>query len=253
MNADRRVLDGVGVVLAGGRSRRMGVDKALLRLDGVTLLDRSLRALAPHFDELAVSVGADGPSSALSAEIDRFRDTTPTATVRVIADRAEPSSPLAALWSVLEVCERPSVFVVGVDMPEVFAPLIHALWRSSDGALGCMPICARQLYPTFAVYSRALRRRVRERLSAGRLQMTELAEISGMRVLDVMECEQLEKVVPGDSSERLRFFERVLTNINRPADFEAWIEARRKFPQANADKRTGRRSGDPEEVEAGDE
>lgn len=44
-----------GVVLAGGQSRRFGRDKAEAELDGLSLLDWSLRALAPHVGLLLVS------------------------------------------------------------------------------------------------------------------------------------------------------------------------------------------------------
>jgi molybdopterin-guanine dinucleotide biosynthesis protein A len=48
----------LGAVLAGGRSTRFGSDKALAMLDGVTLLDRALDALAPYCAALVV-VGRD--------------------------------------------------------------------------------------------------------------------------------------------------------------------------------------------------
>lgn len=44
----------LGVVLAGGLSTRFGSDKALAMLDGLTLLDRAVAALAPHCDAVAV-------------------------------------------------------------------------------------------------------------------------------------------------------------------------------------------------------
>jgi molybdopterin-guanine dinucleotide biosynthesis protein A len=53
-----------GVVLAGGRSRRFGADKALAQLDGARLIDHSLRALRGHADALAVS-----GSAALAASV----------------------------------------------------------------------------------------------------------------------------------------------------------------------------------------
>lgn len=44
-----------GVVLAGGQSRRFGRDKAEAQLGGISLLDWSLSALAPHADLLLIS------------------------------------------------------------------------------------------------------------------------------------------------------------------------------------------------------
>ncbi len=45
----------LGVVIAGGRARRFGSDKALALLDGVRLIDRVIAALATQSDALAVS------------------------------------------------------------------------------------------------------------------------------------------------------------------------------------------------------
>ena len=50
----------LGAVLAGGRSRRFGSDKAMALLDGQTLIDRVIAALAPQVDALLVC-GRDMP------------------------------------------------------------------------------------------------------------------------------------------------------------------------------------------------
>ncbi|WP_428628641.1 molybdenum cofactor guanylyltransferase [Sphingopyxis sp.] len=44
----------LGAVLAGGRARRFGSDKAAAMLDGQTLLDHALAALRPHCDAVIV-------------------------------------------------------------------------------------------------------------------------------------------------------------------------------------------------------
>lgn len=49
----------LGAVLAGGRSRRFGSDKAVATLGGRTLLDHALAALQPHCDAVAI-VGREG-------------------------------------------------------------------------------------------------------------------------------------------------------------------------------------------------
>lgn len=48
----------LGLILAGGQSRRMGTDKALLALSGETLLARAIRRLGPQVQGLAISANA---------------------------------------------------------------------------------------------------------------------------------------------------------------------------------------------------
>ncbi|MCE8441724.1 NTP transferase domain-containing protein, partial [Rhodovulum sulfidophilum] len=55
-----------GTILAGGQGRRLGgVDKALLRLGGETLLERAVGRLGPQVERLALS--ANGPEAAYRA------------------------------------------------------------------------------------------------------------------------------------------------------------------------------------------
>jgi len=115
----------LGAVLAGGRSRRFGSDKALAMLGGRTLLDHALAALAPHCDAVVV-VGrgeiADWPRAdmgplggmagalihAAGAGFDRVL-TAPVDCVRLPGDlraRLEPApaflstQPVIGLWPV---------------------------------------------------------------------------------------------------------------------------------------------------------
>lgn len=116
----------LGAVLAGGRSRRFGSDKAVAMLDGQTLLDHARAALAPHCEAVVV-VGrpggiADwprpdmGPLGAIAgalrhAAANGFDQvlTAPVDCVRLppdLRDRLEPaasfaeSQPVVGLWSV---------------------------------------------------------------------------------------------------------------------------------------------------------
>ena len=53
------------VILAGGRSRRMGSEKALLPLGGGTVIERLALRLAGSFDRIIISVGSEPPSLSL--------------------------------------------------------------------------------------------------------------------------------------------------------------------------------------------
>ena len=106
-----------GIILAGGRSSRMGTDKASLVLEGITMLQRSVDRLAPAVDEL-VLVGAPG------------RPLPPVATdlpVHLVEDPVEGEGPLVGIATGLEACTAPAAVVVAVDMPFVEAALLTLL------------------------------------------------------------------------------------------------------------------------------
>ena len=88
-----------GVVLVGGRSTRMGRDKATLELAGTTMQDRSVAVLRQCF-----------------------------AQVIVIAHDVVPGlGPLGGLLTALRQVETPAVFLVACDMPFLEAELIRQM------------------------------------------------------------------------------------------------------------------------------
>ncbi len=94
-----------GVVLAGGASRRMGSDKALLTLGGRPLVLRATNALR---DAGAASVVVVGGGAAVAALVDDH-----------VADAAPGAGPLVALVQSLERVAAPVVVAVACDLPAI--------------------------------------------------------------------------------------------------------------------------------------
>ncbi len=110
----------VGVVLAGGQSRRMGRDKALLRLDdGRTLLERTVRVLRTvGLDDVVLSVSS--PERALA-----LREAAPAvAALPVVVDDAPGRGPLGGLAAALRARPGHAVLLVACDLPHLAS---HAL------------------------------------------------------------------------------------------------------------------------------
>jgi len=109
----------VGVVLAGGRSSRMGRDKALLPFGGKTLLEWQAATLANVAREVWVSGSPE--------EYARFE-------FPVISDSPAGAGPLAGIGAALTLGD---VVVLAVDMPFVPAGLLGHLVATAgdDGAL----------------------------------------------------------------------------------------------------------------------
>ena len=109
-----------GLVLAGGRSRRMGTDKALLVQDGQTHLERAIELLTSVTDRQFVSTRRDQANDAARS---RFAQ---------VVDRYDEIGPVAGILSALE--EYPDVdwLVVACDLPNLDAlTLEHLVNRQS--------------------------------------------------------------------------------------------------------------------------
>jgi molybdopterin-guanine dinucleotide biosynthesis protein A len=142
------------VLLAGGQSRRMGRDKAMLPLAGGRLLwqrqlDDVLRPLGPA--ELLVS----GPS----------REGFP-ADVRCIADAEPGLGPLSGIAAALEAATAPWLAVLAVDLPGMTAGYLKTLLNERTAGAGMVPVHPEGwLEPLAAIYPRACLPLARARLS----------------------------------------------------------------------------------------
>jgi len=102
----------IGVVLAGGKSSRMGEDKALLKLhNGNTLLQQSIHILQnAGIEDVVISGDRDGG----------------------IADQISGLGPLSAIETVIHKTHAARLIIIPVDMPLVTKALIKELLRHGE-------------------------------------------------------------------------------------------------------------------------
>jgi len=150
-------------VLAGGRSSRMGRDKAFLPtpLDGTLLIDRQtalLRSLGS--DDLLISgrVGVD------------YR--APDA--RVVVDRAPDCGPLAGIAALLAAARHPWLLVIAVDLPYLSSAYLEKLLDASAGLSGVVPWGNDGYEPLVALYPTRLLAVIERALTDGRLSLQPL-------------------------------------------------------------------------------
>ena len=106
-----------GLVLSGGRSRRMGRDKALLEYAGETQLERAVRLLEEHLERVFVSVRADQVEDPERARFEQ------------VVDRYTDLGPAAGILSALEAHPDVAWLVLACDLPNVNDDTIATLLR----------------------------------------------------------------------------------------------------------------------------
>lgn len=106
------MLPATGVVLAGGKSRRMGRDKALLEIDGRPLIEWVIRRLERICPEVLVVAG----------DTERYADLG----APVVTDRFPGVGVLGGLHAGLDAASHELILAVGCDMPFLNSKLLRA-------------------------------------------------------------------------------------------------------------------------------
>lgn len=132
----------VGALLAGGRGRRLGGDKAVVALDGRPLLTYPLAALRAVLPEVAV-VAKQGTS---------LPPVVPEPPVWIEPDA--PRHPLTGIVHALRCAGGRPVLVCAVDLPLVTPELVRRLAGEAFGGAGAVvPRAGGASQPLFAIYA----------------------------------------------------------------------------------------------------
>lgn len=183
-----------GYVLAGGRSRRMGRDKAMVRFRGQTLIERALATMRQVAADVAI-VG-DRPDLATFAE--------------VIPDVAANVGPLAGLVAGAAHCKRTWAVFMPVDVPllgaEVLAAMVEAAERAD--ALCLVPLVDDEPQPLCVVLHGTVHDALEQQLVSGERKVMRAFEgAAGSRLV----------LMPMRGVERF-------TNMNTPEDLAEFAE-----------------------------
>jgi len=130
------------IILAGGKSRRMGTNKAFLRLGDTSLIENQVKKLCGIFDEIIISAND-------YALYERFK-------LPVVHDIFPGrKGPLAGICSCLKHASYPYAFVIACDMPNINENLILFLQNQIEENYDIIvPKTSRGPEPLHAFYSK---------------------------------------------------------------------------------------------------
>ena len=188
--------DGVtGVLLAGGGSRRMGRNKALMPLAGRRLVDRVLAVLGGVVDDLLMVTN----SPELYADLG----------LRMVPDVVAGKGALGGIHSAIHHAAAPHCLVVACDMPFLNAGVLRYLVDQRADYDVVVPNAEGRPQPLHAVYGKACLQPIARRLETDRLHV--VGFFPDVRVREVS-AQELAVFDPEGLSFR---------NLNTPAEFAA--------------------------------
>jgi molybdopterin-guanine dinucleotide biosynthesis protein A len=130
------------VILAGGKSSRMGRDKAFLEISGQTLLARQIQTVrAAGATEIFISGRANADYSAFGC--------------LVLKDNFPDAGPLAGIEAALAAATHPLLLVLAVDMPRVNVEFLRRLAADCLADCGIIPKSQNGIEPLAAFYPKS--------------------------------------------------------------------------------------------------
>lgn len=184
------------IILAGGKSSRMKTNKALLKFDEKTNIERIKDELKQVFDDIILVTN--------NPEIYQFLN------IKTVTDHFPGSGPLAGLHAGLEASDYEENIVVACDMPFVSAELAASLVKALKHHDAVVPVIHGRQHPLFAAYQTRISREVKARIEDGQLRMKHLLDELDVRYL---EEEDLQLYCDGN-------LERIFFNMNHPEEYE---------------------------------
>ncbi len=150
-----------GAILAGGMSRRMGANKALIKLNGETIIERTVRLFKGIFDETLIIANEPFLYEGLST--------------RICADIHEGAGSLGGIYTAIFHSKGPHVFVAACDMPFLDRnAVLKVIENPATDAV--IPFIQGRFHPMHALYSRGCMSRIEALIKEKDLRLSSLIE-----------------------------------------------------------------------------
>jgi molybdopterin-guanine dinucleotide biosynthesis protein A len=184
-----------GAILAGGRGRRMGTNKALLPFAGQRIIDGLVGKLRALFPEVLVVVSDPAPYAGLE--------------VCTVRDRVPGKGPVGGIYTALYHSAFPHTFCIACDMPLANPALIAYLCQQSAGYDVVVPRTPDGYQPLHAVYGKGCLSHLEAMLRADCLRVEALFPAVRVRTVEAQELARVDANLAS------------FVNVNTPEELDA--------------------------------
>lgn len=131
-----------GIILSGGKSSRMGEDKALLKVGTKSIIEIMIAKLKPFCNEIIISADETEKYSQFG--------------YKVVPDKFKNSGPLAGIYSSLLESNTERNFVISCDLPLVSQNIIERLISNISTKEIILPVTGEKYHQLCGVYSKSV-------------------------------------------------------------------------------------------------
>ena len=185
-----------GIIMAGGKSSRMGKNKALLMIGGETVIERIVSELKKTVSEIIIVTN--------SFEEYRFLG------LPMVSDQWQDMGPVAGIHAGLNASNTEKNLVVACDMPFISSQLGEILLNLLDENQAAVPIISGQLHPLFAAYRKDALDEVTQSIQKQELRIRQFLKNIKTKLVTEADLQNSTYIC-----EEKHFF-----NMNHPEDFE---------------------------------
>lgn len=146
--------DATAIVMAGGRSHRMGTDKSMLAISGRPMVEYICHQLRATFADVLISANDAEKLAFLNLD--------------VVPDKIPGQGPLMGMASALEASDSELNLVVACDIPQIDLPFVRRMLAEAKGADAVIPVTGDgEEQPLFAIYRKSVQQCIDEVLAFG--------------------------------------------------------------------------------------
>ncbi|MBT4774956.1 MAG: molybdenum cofactor guanylyltransferase [Crocinitomicaceae bacterium] len=179
-----------GIILAGGKSTRMGEDKGLVFLDGSPMIAHVIEHLKEVVDEIIVIAN--------NAEYQQFG-------FPVYSDLVMGKGPVGGIYTGLFYSKTEVNLCISCDAPFVSAPFLKWLLSRANSSNITLPRFNENVYQLIGVYKKSAFPIFKKNLNSDRLKLSKVNDEAGCAIVDA-----------GKSG--LLLHEKEFSNMNRKSD-----------------------------------
>lgn len=187
------------IILCGGKSSRMGRDKATLPFGPELMLQRVVRLLSEVVDPSRIAiVAAKGQQLPILPS-----------TVTITRDEHQGRGPLEGFSAGLDGIpnEVDAVYATSCDVPLLVPAFVSRMFQLLEDHEIAVPIENEKFHPLAAVYRPSVRRHVQKLLAAGRMRLRFLLDEADTRIVPIEELRAIDPEL------------RTLLNLNHSEDY----------------------------------